>query len=487
MLQKIGIENFKAFGEYSELELSQLTVIAGLNSSGKSTIYQALLLLIQSEHERIVDSYGNRIPCLNLNGDFFIFGKNKEILNDKTKLFVRFVLTFNQDITISYEYSLISFENRDLLLLSKISYVDDGQDYSEYTVLKENDSWVVEGVSLFRFINPEIAEILAKSIKKRHPSPDKIKDIGSREVKFHNVREILFRNNSFLGFTIPIKDISQCIDPEYLEYFDIDDFQHDLEKNDLITNKIRIYNTSYEPFFSNNFLTKNNIDYIPPFRGNPQRIYLDGHFENPLDPSIYNDNDSIQYFYDYETDEIKSGTMKEAIKFWVSKRFGIADDVYIQTSMQEMMSEIFLVNNDNPISINNVGFGISQILPVIFKTLSISRDKLIIIDEPEIHLHPSMQSKLADFFFNMSLLKKNIFIESHSEYLIDKLIFLTIKYEKFKKYTNLVWIKNEKNNAFFEKIEYDDLGYLLNSPFDFLCEKRKLVEELNELRLGKII
>jgi hypothetical protein len=56
-LTKIGIYNFKAFKDYTEFELDQLTILAGLNSSGKSSIYQSLLLLAQSEDSFITDAY----------------------------------------------------------------------------------------------------------------------------------------------------------------------------------------------------------------------------------------------------------------------------------------------------------------------------------------------------------------------------------------------------------------------------------------------
>lgn len=91
------------------------------------------------------------------------------------------------------------------------------------------------------------------------------------------------------------------------------------------------------------------------------------------------------------------------------------------------------------ISFADLGFGFSQIVPIILqiavsgnKFIGInSNENILIIEEPEANLHPNLQSKLADFFVLAVQTFPNLrlIIESHSEYIIRKLQYLTAKKE----------------------------------------------------------
>jgi hypothetical protein len=75
------------------------------------------------------------------------------------------------------------------------------------------------------------------------------------------------------------------------------------------------------------------------------------------------------------------------------------------------------------VSITDVGFGLSQVLPIIVQSV-ISREKDILIEQPELHLHPALQAELGDLFIESALgEQKNTFIiETHSEHLILRLL-----------------------------------------------------------------
>jgi predicted ATPase len=168
------------------------------------------------------------------------------------------------------------------------------------------------------------------------------------------------------------------------------------------------------------------------------------------------------------------------------KHFQIAEAVNVKETIPSLATEIILSIDGKDVPINNVGFGISQLIPVVFSILNSDDEQLCIVDEPEIHLHPSLQSKLADFFMHMALIGKRIAIETHSEYLIDKLIFLKLKHNIDDDKINLIWVKKDEKGAYIEDLKYDDLGYIINPPDGFLSEKKKLVEELSKIRLTKL-
>lgn len=91
-------------------------------------------------------------------------------------------------------------------------------------------------------------------------------------------------------------------------------------------------------------------------------------------------------------------------------------------------SEIFslqLIDTATSVSANirDIGFGFSQVLPIIVQTLTAER-KTLLIEQPELHLHPALQAELGDLFINAALgEQKNTFIiETHSEHLILRLL-----------------------------------------------------------------
>ena len=86
------------------------------------------------------------------------------------------------------------------------------------------------------------------------------------------------------------------------------------------------------------------------------------------------------------------------------------------------ISQLVLTDkNKQTVSISDVGYGIGQVLPVVLTCMT-SRKSLILIEQPELHLHPKLQANLADLFIKSSIERENIFIlESHSEHIILRL------------------------------------------------------------------
>ncbi|RJQ42540.1 MAG: hypothetical protein C4534_10010 [Gaiellales bacterium] len=68
----------------------------------------------------------------------------------------------------------------------------------------------------------------------------------------------------------------------------------------------------------------------------------------------------------------------------------------------------------------SVGVGISQLLPVLVMCLLAEEHSTLIIEQPELHLHPGAQSKLGDFFLSMALLNRQCILETHSEHLMER-------------------------------------------------------------------
>ena len=122
----------------------------------------------------------------------------------------------------------------------------------------------------------------------------------------------------------------------------------------------------------------------------------------------------------------------------------------------------------------NVGFGISYVLPVVLSLLTAKKGKIIIIENPESHIHPRGQAELGKLIAIASSIGAQLFVETHSDHIING-IRVAIK-EKV--------IENDKVNImYFEKtttekeqftkitpIKVDKNGELDDYPKDFLDE-----------------
>ena len=145
----------------------------------------------------------------------------------------------------------------------------------------------------------------------------------------------------------------------------------------------------------------------------------------------------------------------EFINKWL-KGFGYGDDYIIKKEGNDL--NIFF--NDSKNSISTYGKGLQELIYLIFKIALQARanniqDSIMLVVEPEAHLHPNFQSLLADMFVDASKrFKIKFIIESHSEYLLKKLQYLTIKGDV--KHGEDISEFNDKRE-FIEKQTYGDV------------------------------
>jgi hypothetical protein len=83
--------------------------------------------------------------------------------------------------------------------------------------------------------------------------------------------------------------------------------------------------------------------------------------------------------------------------------------------------ELDIVLDGRALNILNVGYGVSQSLPIIVELLARDKGTWFAIQEPEIHLHPRAQAALGDVLFEMAAIDhKGFLVETHSDYAIDR-------------------------------------------------------------------
>lgn len=100
-------------------------------------------------------------------------------------------------------------------------------------------------------------------------------------------------------------------------------------------------------------------------------------------------------------------------------------------------------------SATNVGYGLSYALPIIVALLTADKDSLIIIENPETHLHPGGQAKLAELIALVAQSGTQIIIETHSDHIINGILVATKQYEEIGRGID----KNNVDMYFFRKDE----------------------------------
>ena len=115
--------------------------------------------------------------------------------------------------------------------------------------------------------------------------------------------------------------------------------------------------------------------------------------------------------------------LRTAVAFWI-KHLQLADSLDVKDLVKRL--NLFEVNvngagHGTTANLADVGFGISQVLPVLVQGLLMQRGGIYLVEQPEIHLHPDAQAGLADFFIYLASYGVITIVETHSEYLLLRL------------------------------------------------------------------
>lgn len=190
---------------------------------------------------------------------------------------------------------------------------------------------------------------------------------------------------------------------------------------------------------------------------------------------------------DKKVDFIKLRIKRDEIKFTDKKKMtllqglnewlGIMNLQEITPKMAMQLITRILVTysdkqpKDSTVSLPDVGFGLSQILPVLVEVLRSGNDDLNILEQPEIHLHPKLQGDLADFILCNAKLGKKFMIETHSEYFIKRLCLRIAQFKEIdlSKLISVHFIvpKDIEYGSKIVDVEIDEYGKILKWPKGF--------------------
>ncbi len=131
--------------------------------------------------------------------------------------------------------------------------------------------------------------------------------------------------------------------------------------------------------------------------------------------------------------------------------------------------------------LTHVGVGVSQVLPILVVSLLADPDTTLIFEQPELHLHPKVQTLLADFFLSMTALGKQCIVETHSEYLINRLRFRTaaaMKSNPWVSATKVYFVERPPDGSVFREVKINEYGAVLDWPEGFFDQSQQEAEAI---------
>lgn len=324
---------------------------------------------MQKEKILFEDYFYHRNPWLLRNIE-----TKKEQIKDSFDFLISLSSKIKEDSTISVEYEIFLKENT--LLISNFKL------YIDNEILFDVNTGASKDNSKFSFSIP--------SIEQKKIPPKFLETIKKR---FVQPRTIFSFINAEFDFEDNLKEDTPVL-------------------TDIIT---QIISTTLGEL--DNYFDEENINYVSPLRAHPKRYYF-------LDKAKINtyldtlDGDALAEILK------ENGAIKKQVNDWL-KKFNLNIEV---TNPQDILHKLTINQNELQLDITDVGFGISQVLPVIIQGFLSFDDSITVIEQPEIHLHPKMQADLADLFISIAskrkgknIKSKNLIIETHSEYLLKRL------------------------------------------------------------------
>ena len=425
-LEKISIENFKCFHIKTDIEFGKITLLTGANSSGKSSIIYSILGAIQS---------GEFPLQFSTNGKYVNMGDFKEISYNHQKENIKLDFTF-KDARVTSIQTIWGEDSENKL--PKLLELKTDADYFDFSMKYSNKKYSID-----IDYNPENSIKFPVDIH-----TEILKDI-SDATTVNELNKLL----NGIGDSRRIQNsISDNISGDILL------IEKPENHYDAIIFGIIVYNISY--VFKK---YDEQINFISSFRLAPERTYL----ENTKTKLKVN---SIGEGY---LDQIILWELRDKKKF--NELTQILKDLHLlQTIKSKRLDggriEMAVQIKENGIltSLNDVGFGLSQFLPIIVADLQLPKSSTLFVAQPEIHLHPSVQSAFGAYLTQqVKENDKNYVIETHSEYLINKIRLEIVKENIKEEDIKVLFIDNEGDKNVVHKISFNKKGQIIGAPDNF--------------------
>ena len=154
----------------------------------------------------------------------------------------------------------------------------------------------------------------------------------------------------------------------------------------------------------------------------------------------------------------------DSVSYWL-KRMKVAEKLEVRQIGRSTRYEVVIHRDGVIANLRDVGIGISQVLPVLTVAFFAPAGSTILLEEPEIHLHPLAQSVLAELFVEVSK-KRNVqfIVETHSEHLFRRMQTLVAKEKTKVSDCAMYFVEKGVSGAQLRSLNLDEYGRLTNWP-----------------------
>ncbi len=270
--------------------------------------------------------------------------------------------------------------------------------------------------------------------------------------------------------------------------------------------RTRLVPLSDESEFAHSYLVEyfqRYVRYLAPLRDEPKPVYPLAGMNDPTDVGLKGQHTAAVF----ETNKYRpvkfippeafsspldsaSGKMEplqDAVLAWM-RYMGVVTNVD-STDRGKLGHELRVSTEqlDQMRDLTHVGVGVSQVLPIVVLALLAPAGSTLIFEQPELHLHPRVQSRLADFFLSMTLLSKQCIVETHSEHIISRLRqrVATAASDQFAQKITIYFVEALGGKSLYKKIKINHYGSISEWPRGFFDEGEELAAAILKASLEK--
>lgn len=448
MLKKISIKNFKAW-ESLVITLGQVTGIFGTNSSGKSSLIHMLLMLKQTKNN------SDRSIALD-------FGSQEKLADLGTYRDVVFNHDISRDISWKLQWNLSKELKINDIEKSSISVLFRGQDISLSSAVGFKDKLLEVKQLSYEFDQTHF------SIEKKNETSSEIE----LKAKSENNRFSFVRTQGRM-WKLP-KPV----------------------KNYLFPDKAKTYykNAYFLSQFEAEFETvMDSIYYLGPLRDYPKRSYQ-WSGTSPSDVGMRGEltvNAILAATLKGEQRNLGKGKrykpFEAMIAYWL-KELGLIYSFKVEELAPNSNYYKTVVKKEKgstEVGLTDVGFGVSQILPVIVLLYYVPEGSTVLLEQPEIHLHPAVQSQLADLILTVAHTRNiQVIVESHSEHFMRRMQRRVAEGTVNSAVLKLYFFSIKNGKAQHDELQLDQYGAIHNWPENFFGNE---MEEIAETRKAALL
>jgi predicted ATPase len=451
MLERVGFTNFKSWASV-DMACGAITGLFGANSSGKTSLIQFLLLLKQTKDAT------DRAIALELNGAYVKLGS-----------IIDAVHKHDESKEISWN---IGFRLPEPLTIPDPSDPKAPAIAAGDALTLRSKIGVVEKAPIARNLAYRLRELEFELAPK-----------GGVQSKFDLKATSFAGGPSGFGFKRTVGRPWQLPGPvksygfpdQARTYFQNAGFLADLE-------------TAYEA-------QVDRIFYLGPLREFPQRDYLWAR-SRPTDVGPRGENavDAILAATDgKERRNIKrKGRLmpfQEMIAYWL-REMGLIESFVVKEiakGSNRWQAHVRTQREGSDVLLTDVGFGVSQVLPVVTLLQYVPEGSTVILEQPEIHLHPLAQAGLADVLIQAATTRRvQVVIESHSEHLLLRLQRRIAENKISANDVKLYFCETPRGVSTLTQLELDLLGNISNWPKNFMGDAFGETAEAELARLQRM-